>query len=194
MIARLRGKIGKGDGGDVIVDCGGVGYRVQVPLSAWEQLPENAEGTLWISTYVREDRLDLYGFPDRVTRALFERFITLPGIGPKLGLELCSVPRSVLVQAVATEDASALTSVKGIGRKTAEKLIVELKDIAEKMPDAFSLEGDAADRMPAKFDRDAIAALAQLGYASQDILRVLGTLPKDLKTTEDRVTAALRTL
>jgi holliday junction DNA helicase RuvA len=192
MIARLRGTIGKGELGVAIVDVGGVGYRVQMPLSAWEQAPEDKVSTVYISAYVREDRFDLYGFLDDGLRMLFEHLISRPGIGPKLGLELCSVPRSLLARAVAEEDPALLTSIKGIGRKSAEKLIVELKEVAEKMP---SIIADAdPTSLPAKFDLDAVAALSQLGYSSSDIVRALEKLPKDLTSTEERVTAALRTL
>lgn len=192
MIARLRGTIGKGELGVAVVDVNGVGYRVQMPLSAWEQAPEGTPVTVFVSAYVREDRFDLFGFLEDDLRVLFEHLISRPGIGPKLGLELCSVPRSLLARAVAEEDPAILTSIKGIGRKSAEKLIVELKEVAEKMP---SLVTDAgAARMPAKFDRDAVAALSQLGYGTSDIIRALEALPKDLVSTEERVTAALRSL
>jgi Holliday junction DNA helicase RuvA len=193
MIARLTGTIGKGELGTAIVDVNGVGYRVQMPLSAWEQAQEGPKTTVYISTYVREDRFDLYGFLDDGLRMLFEHLISRPGIGPKLGLELCSVPRSLLARAVAEEDPTLLTSIKGIGRKSAEKLIVELKEVAEKMPSIIADVGGGG-KMSAKFDRDAVAALSQLGYSSSDIVRALEAIPKELVTTEDRVTAALRSL
>ncbi len=193
MIAHLRGVIGKGDVGELSVDVNGVGYRVLVPLNAWETLQEGEEGTLWISTYVREDRLDLFGFADKASRTLFEQLIQRPGIGPKMGLELCGAPRSLLIRALHEEDPSVLTAIKGIGRKSAEKIVMELKDVAEKFPSAFA-HADSGKQLPAQFDRDAIAALSQLGYTSSDIIHALEKLPKNLNTTEERVTAALRAL
>ena len=117
MIAHLRGIISKGEPGEVTVDVGGVGYRVMVPLNAWDTLVDESTDILWVSTYVREDRLDLFGFTDRITRTLFEGLIGRPGIGPKLGLELCGVPRSLLAQAVQEQDGGILTSIKGIGHR-----------------------------------------------------------------------------
>jgi holliday junction DNA helicase RuvA len=193
VIALLRGIIGKEAPGEATVDVGGVGYKVHMPINAWDALLDGAEATVWVSTYVREDRLDLFGFADRLSRVLFEELIGRPGIGPRTALELCAVPRSLLSRAIYEQDASLLTSVKGIGKKTAEKLIVELKEVGEKHPDILA-EPSGGTSVPAKFDRDAIAALTQLGYATSDVLKILDTLPKELKTTEERVTAALRAL
>jgi holliday junction DNA helicase RuvA len=193
MIAHLRGTVSKGAPGEVSIDVGGVGYRVSVPVNTWDDLVETEVTTLWVSTYVREDRLDLFGFSDRATRTLFEKFIELQGIGPRMGLELCAVPRSMLLQAIAQEDASLLLSIKGIGKKTAEKLLIELKNLAEKDPLLFQ-GGEAGGALPMQFDRDAIAALSQLGFASGDIMRAIEQLPKHLETTEERVAAALRLL
>ncbi len=175
------------------MDVNGVGYGVRLPVSAWAALPDGDVATVWISTYVREDRLDLFGFADSPTRTLFEELIERPGIGPRTALEICAVPRSLLSRAIAEQDAGLLTSVKGIGKKTAEKLIVELKEVAEKHPDVFEFVSARHDT-PARFDRDAIAALTQLGYSTSEVLKVLETLPSELATTEDRVTAALRSL
>jgi len=192
MIAKLSGVIGKESPGEVIVDVGGVGYKVMLPINAWDALQDGGKGTVWVSTYVREDRLDLFGFTDRSSRILFEELISRPGIGPRMALELCAVPRSLLTRAIHEQDSAQLTNVKGIGKKTAEKLIVELKEVAEKHPSIFA---DASPHgVPAQFDRDAIAALTQLGYSASEVVRALETLPKELKTTEDRVTAALRSL
>lgn len=193
MIAHLRGTIAKGTVGNVTVDIGGVGYRVQIPIHNWELLREGALERLWITTYVREDRLELYGFLEKQLRTLFEELINRPGIGPRLALELCAVPRLVLLQALNEQDSGLLMTVKGIGKKTADKLLLELKALSEKHPEIF-LGADGRDRAHTGYDQDTIAALAQLGYSTPDILRILPTLPKKLKTTEERVTAALRAL
>jgi holliday junction DNA helicase RuvA len=193
MIAHLRGIIAKGAMGEVTVDVNGVGYRVSVPMNTWDNLEEGSLSTLWISTYVREDRLDLFGFSDSSTRTLFESLIQLQGIGPRMGLELCAVPRGMLLQAIAQDDHRLLTAIKGIGKKTAEKLLIELKNLAERQPLMF--QGvEAGGTLPAQYDRDAVAALTMLGYASTDIMQALETLPKHLNTTEERVAAALRSL
>ncbi len=149
--------------------------------------------TLWISTYVREDRFDLFGFSDAASRTMFEALIGLQGIGPRMGLELCAVPKAMLLQAITENDPKLLRSIKGIGGKTAEKLLIELKNLAEKEPMMFQ-GGTENGTISAAFDRDAVAALSQLGYASADIMESLKQIPKHLSSTEERVTAALRVL
>lgn len=192
MIASLRGLISKHDLGEVEVGVHGVGYRVRVPVHSWEQLPEGKEMKLFITSYVREDRFDLYGFTDRQTKLLFEELIERQGIGPKLGLELCAVSRSLLRQAMDENDPGILTSIKGIGRKTAEKLLIELRTLGEKYPHMF--QSSDGKMIASSFDADALAALIQLGYNRSEVMSVLSDLPKDLETTEARVTAALRSL
>lgn len=192
MIAHLRGIITRQAPGEVTVDVGGVGYRVSVPLDTWERVTGDAPQQLWISTYVREDRFDLFGFLDERSRWLFEELLSIPGIGPRTALELCSVPRGLLSMAIGKQDPAPLTAIRGVGRKTAEKLLLELKSLAEKHPDAFTgtAEGGGAPGV----DADAIAALEALGYDAPTILHALKALPPALATTEERVTAALRSL
>lgn len=194
MIGHLRGSIHRLDVPEVHVDVGGVGYRVTVPLQTWDELKEGEPAMLWIFSYIREDRFDLYGFPDRAGRTLFEEFLKLDGIGPKMAMELCNVPRSLLLRAVTDEDFSILNNVKGVGKKTAEKLLVELKSLLEKKPDILGTSTEAGGAARAEFDKDAIATLSTLGYDTQTILRALKDLPTELATTEQRVEAALRSL
>ena len=191
MISHLRGSVHKMDPGEVTVDVAGVGYRVSVPLDVWDELREAEPRMLWVSTYVREDRLELFGFADLEGRMLFEELIKLAGVGPKLGLELCAVPRGLLRQAMNENSVSLLTSIKGVGKKTAEKLLVELRSLAERKPAILIARG-----MPVsgRFDQDAIAALTALGYDSSTAIQLLKDLPKNLETTEERVAAALRSL
>lgn len=180
------------DPGEVTVDVGGVGYRVAVPLDVWDELKEAQPRMLWVSTYVREDRFDLFGFADRDGQILFEELIKLTGIGPKLGLELCAVPRILLKQAMEEQNVALLTSIKGVGRKTAEKLLLELRSLAERKPQIFMVKGMTSAR--GEFDQDAIAALTALGYDSSTAIGMLKDLPPEVKTTEERVAAALRSL
>jgi Holliday junction DNA helicase RuvA len=192
MIAHLRGSVHKTEPGEVTVDVGGVGYRVSVPLDVWDELAEAEPRMLWISTYVREDRLDLYGFADREGRTLFEELLKLSGIGPRLGLELCAVPRTIVKQAMEEQNAGLLMTIKGIGKKTAEKLLLELRSLAERKPQIFNVKSAGVWR--GEFDQDAIAALTALGYDSSTAIKTLKDLPAELKTTEERVAAALRSL
>jgi Holliday junction DNA helicase RuvA len=194
MFSHLRGTVSKRTPGQLSVDVGGVGYRVLTPMTTWDDVSEDSEVLLHVSPYVREDRFDLFGFNDARSRDLFEALLNLQGVGPKLGLELCDVPRTLLAQAVHDEDATLLTSIKGIGKKTAEKLLLELKSLAERDPDALSGVSGTSAELGARYDQDAAAALTQLGYRREDVLTVLAQLPADLRTTADRVTAALRSL
>ncbi|MDD5041224.1 MAG: Holliday junction branch migration protein RuvA [Candidatus Peribacteraceae bacterium] len=192
MIAHLHGTVTRHSPGEATVDVGGVGYRVLVPPDVWEQLEEGATAKLWISTFVREDRFDLFGFLSPLSRTLFEELLGIPGIGPRTALEICSVPRSLIGMAIREKDASPLTSIKGIGKKTAEKLLVELKSLAEKLPALFM--GTDAGAVYVAMDPDAVAALEALGYDAPTITHALKSLPADLASTEDRVAAALRSL
>jgi Holliday junction DNA helicase RuvA len=191
MISHLRGTATKSTPGEAVIDVAGVGYGVMLPMQDWDVIKDGSGVFLHVFTYVREDRFELYGFLEHGTRTLFEHLIALSGIGPRMGLELCSVPRSLMSKAIHEKDPRLLQSVKGVGKKSAEKLLLELSSLAERAPEIFL--GDM--RTPgAQFDQDTIAALSQLGFATQDILRVLESLPADLTTTEERVAAALRTL
>ncbi len=192
MIAHLRGIVHRLKQEEVSIDVGGVGYRVFVPISVWDSLKEDEETELRITTYVREDRMDLFGFVEENDRILFERFIAMSGIGPRLALELCAVPKSMLMQAIGSQEPKLLTSVKGIGKKTAEKLLVDLKSLAEKQPEIF---GASSQQLGAGgIDQDAVDALKNLGYDTSTILNAIKDLPQDLETTEERVAAALRSL
>lgn len=191
MFAHLRGVIGKAHPGEVSVDVQGAGYRVSVPVDAWDDLQDGETATLWIAPYVREDRFELYGFTDESTRGLFQELTQISGIGPRTGLEICGVPRGLILKAIQENDHAPLTAIKGIGRKTAEKLLVELKSLAERHPHLF---GADVGSDVAKYDQDAIAALVQLGYGQHDVLRALEQLPPEARSTEERVTAALRSL
>lgn len=193
MIITLKGRIERMGMGEVRCETNGVGYHVHVPVNTWESLNEDAEEFLWIHTYVREDRFDLFGFSDKNTRTLFGLLIGQSGIGPRTALELCAVPRELLAKSANDDDITLLTGVKGIGKKTAEKLLVEIRSLMEKQPDIFN-GIQAAPSSKHEFDQDAISALRSLGYDGPSILEILKSLPDDLATTEDRVAAALRSL
>jgi holliday junction DNA helicase RuvA len=192
MISRLKGTIEKSIPGKVIIDVQGVGYDVSMPINDWEKVTQGAEETVEISTYVREDRFSLFGFRDSGGRALFEKLIDMSGIGPRTALEICAVSRDLLLAAISKQDAGLLTSIKGIGKKTAEKLLLDLKNLCENQPDL--LGKTKGDTHSGSYDQDVIDALSTLGYNTPTILRALKELPADLATTEDRVAAALRSL
>ncbi|MBP9773744.1 MAG: Holliday junction branch migration protein RuvA [Candidatus Peribacteraceae bacterium] len=192
MIHSLRGIAHRLTPPQVSIDVQGVGYLLTVPLPVWEKVAEGQEQKLIVHTYVREDRLDLFGFLSEQDRSLFVQFISLSGIGPKLALELCSISRNLLMQAIAMQDANILAQVKGVGQKKAEKLLLELKSIYEKHPDSLTSNNPQTDNDV--IDRDALAALLSLGYDQNLALKALQAVSADHARTEDRVTAALRSL
>ena len=195
MIARLHGRILEKQPNRVIVDVGGVGYDVLVPLSTFYVCGDaGATVTLHTHTHVREDQLALYGFATTLELTMFEKLIGVSGIGPKLGLAVLSgiEPRE-LAAAITRNDVARLTAIPGVGKKTAERMCVELRD---RLPKTI----DAAPASPADALReDLVSALANLGYHRQAIDKVLDTLlpsasAKATARFEDALRAALKGL
>lgn len=173
MIAMLRGRVLRRGPDWVVVDVGGVGYRVAVPASTAAALPgPGEEVTLHTHTHVREDTLALYGFASEDELRLFEDLMTVSGIGPRLSLTALSTLRPAeFRRAIAEEDVASLTRISGVGRKTAQRMILELKGKLTPGP-----EGDAGPQAAAAFDApesDAVAALVALGYAEADAARAV---------------------
>lgn len=158
MIAHLRGKLIEKDTSRVIVDVNGVGYEVYVPLTTFSALPERgAEVSIDIHTHVREDIIALYGFSTRREQTIFEKLMTISGIGPKLAMTILS-GGSVedLVNAIKRGDLARLTAIPGVGKKTAERITLELKDKLQE----FAVT--VADRSGVEVD--VLSALENLGY------------------------------
>lgn len=182
MIALLRGSLLEKHPSRIIVDVNGIGYDVQVPLSTFYGLGEpGADVTLRIHTHVREDVLALYGFSTRVEQDLFERLISISGIGPKLALSVLSgIEPADLIRAIRTQDVVRLTAIPGVGKKTAERIGLELKDRLP--PPAVAAEPAGEPRRPEDQVReDLLSALLNLGYqrsaAEKAIDRVLKAQP-----------------
>jgi len=194
MIARLSGTLAAKSLEGVVLDVGGVGYDVRLPLSAFPGLPEvGARVTLHVHTHVREDAIHLYGFAGAEDKAVFELLIGVSGIGPRLALTLLSGMTSAdLVGAIAAGRPERLRSVPGIGKKIADRLVVELKDRIQRLPDAVRAPAPAAAPPPAAagagddVEADLLSALVNLGYtravAEKAIARVRrrGGGPADL--------------
>jgi Holliday junction DNA helicase RuvA len=163
VIARLIGTVLEKHPNRVVVDVGGVGYDVQVPLSTFYGLGEpGAAVTLRVHTHVREEVIALYGFASPLEQDLFERLISISGIGPKLALAVLSgIDPGELVRAIRTQDVARLTRIPGVGKKTAERIGLELKD---RMP-AAAAPGDQHEAGGGGGLRDdLLSALANLGY------------------------------
>jgi holliday junction DNA helicase RuvA len=167
MIGQLRGRLAEKRPNQVLIDVGGVGYLVQVPLSTFAALGElHAEVTLLIHTHVREDALALFGFVSAREKHFFELLISASGVGPSLALKILSgMSVEELVPAIRGGDLVRLTRIPGVGRKTAERIVVELKDKLDAV--AIETEKPTAAASPAGAEADVISALVNLGYEAR---------------------------
>ena len=161
MIAHLRGKLIHKQPGQAIVEAGGVGYDVAISVPTFTALPSvGAEAAMHIHTQVSDDQIALYGFLDREEKRLFERLITVGGVGPKLAIKILSgLNLELVIQAIRGQDHAQLVRIPGVGKKLAERLVVELKD---KLDDFAVAPAQAAVQGPAV--DDVLSALTNLGY------------------------------
>ncbi len=190
MIAHLSGTLLFASDRFVVVEVGGVGYKVRVALDTLRTLRENTkkEVSLWIHTSVREDALDLYGFDHQAELEFFEMLIGVSGIGPKSALGILNIaPVDHLKEAIAMGDATALTKVSGIGSKSAQKIILELRD---KLGGSINEKGGTM----LGEERDAIEGLVALGYTERDAREALKGVSAETKGTSSRIKEALKRL
>jgi len=184
MIGSIRGKITLKTDKFLIVEAGGVGYKVSISPDTLSKQKEIGDVLFWIHTHVREDILDLYGFLDREELEFFEMLIGVSGIGPKGALSILGTTTiDTLKTAIRTSDTGYLTKISGIGRKTAEKIVIELRDKLGKDVDGTSLRGEL----------DALEALKSLGYSQNEAREALKEISSDL-STQLKIKAALKIL
>jgi Holliday junction DNA helicase RuvA len=167
MIAHLKGTLLEKHPNQVIVETGGVGYDVTVPISTFSALPDaGAEVRLRIFTHVREDAIALFGFLTREEKTMFERLITVSGIGPKLAVTVLSgLPTPELIGAIRTGQVDMLVRIPGVGKKTAERMVLELRDkLADLGPGAAVAAKPPAETLSA-LEADVLSALVNLGCA-----------------------------
>lgn len=188
MIACISGKLLSKKPTVAIVDVNGVGYRLIISLNTFYALPdEGALVTVITHTHVREDQLSLFGFMATGEKEVFERLITISGVGPKLAITILSgIPHIKLIQAIGSGDLVMLTSIPGVGKKTAERLVVELKDKFADMA-ALTREESSTFTHGDGYD-DAVEALVSLGYRKNDARNAVQTVLSkdngiDLETT-----------
>lgn len=199
MIGWLQGKIiDKQTSGKVVLDVNGVGYDVEISMQAFFQL-ENETGkniSLHIHTIVREDALLLYGFLDKQERSLFRALIKVNGIGPKVAMNiLSSVGVSEFVQSIHGKNLSFLTKLPGIGKKTAERLLIEMKDSISPFLESEAgclMMSQGAEHLNAQIE--AISALEALGYKPQDASKVVKKIDDGTKNCEQLIRQALQLL
>lgn len=184
MIAFLRGRLLSKAPNQAIVECAGVGYDVSISVATFTALPvEGAEARLHIHTHVREDALALFGFAEADEKRIFEKLLTISGIGPKLAITVLSgIDAGRLVTAIRSGDHATLTRIPGIGKKTAERVVLELKD---KLDDMASAPAAATPHYGGAGD-DALSALINLGYPRPVAQKAIETaLAKDPAAAND---------
>ncbi|MDG9977607.1 MULTISPECIES: Holliday junction branch migration protein RuvA [Ectopseudomonas] len=198
MIGRLRGTLAEKQPPHLLLDVNGVGYELEVPMTTLYRLPAVGEPlTLHTHLVVREDAHLLYGFFEKRERELFRELIRLNGVGPKLALALMSgLEVDELVRCVQAQDTAALVKVPGVGKKTAERLLVELKDRFKAWESIPSIAPLVAEPQLAQAvssaENDAVSALISLGYKPQEASRAVAAVKEDGMSSEDLIRRALR--
>ncbi len=178
MIALLSGRIVHKSPDHIIIDVNGVGYRVQIPFSTYYELPEEGTVTLHIHTSVREDAIHLYGFRTRLEKSFFQLLISVSGIGPRLARDILSnIQPGQLAQALSQGNIRTLSAIPGIGKKTAERLILELKEKVGKLDMASAATPAPLSEPGDEILDDVVSALLNLGYKEQQVRRAIAALP-----------------
>ena len=192
MIAKINGTLERKVPGEVIINVGGVGYQVFIPLSVFYRLPEvGGAVSLYIHTHLREDALQLFGFLEHEEKQVFLFLNSVTGIGPKLAINILSgIPAEELARALKEGDQPRLVSIPGVGKKLAERMIVELRDKFLTMPAEEMGRSDGSQPM-----RDAISALVNLGYRQGDAEKSVREITRNgEKTLAEVLKEALRRL
>lgn len=188
MIARLHGILLEAEFTRCVIDVQGVGYEAQIPLSTFDKLPrEGEEATLHVSTQVREDAITLFGFATADEKRLFETLLTVSGIGGKLALAILSgLPPESLCSAIAAGDVKLLAKINGVGKRTAERLVVDLRDRIGKLGLhwASAAAPVKADDPKAGAVGDALMALGQLGFKSDQAGKIVSEIAASLPEAE----------
>ena len=200
MIGRLRGILAEKKTTHLILDVNGLGYEIEVPMTTLYLLPPVGEPlTLHAHLVVREDAQLLYGFISWRDRDFFRELIRLNGVGPKLAIALMSsLEVDELVRAVSSQDTSSLTKVPGVGKKTAERLLVELKDrfqAWEFIPGMFAFvpnHSDMPEAQVASSESDAVSALISLGYKPQEASKAMSAIKDKNLSSEEMIRRALK--
>lgn len=204
MIGRLRGTLIEKMATEILIECHGIGYEVTMPMTSIYALGEvNQEATLYTHFVVREDAQLLYGFANKVERKLFRLLIKVNGVGPKLGLAILSgMSADQFVSCVIQDDLSTIVKIPGVGKKTAERLLIEMRD---KLKDWQTDSSDAlVHMMPTDVNQantfvsdnkgDAINALVSLGYSQQQADKAVKSVFEANKTSEDLIRNALKAM
>ena len=191
MIGSLRGRLAAKQAPHIMIECQGVGYEVETPMSTFLDLPAIGK-ELFIHTHmlVREDAQLLYGFASEAERALFRTLLKISGVGAKMGLAILSaMSEADFRRCVEYEDTNSLVKIPGVGKKTAERLIIEMRD---KFKDSTGVPNPDRVAAPANPKSEAVDALVALGYKVNEVNKLIGNMDVDGKSAEDIIRQALR--
>lgn len=189
MIAYLKGKILKKTDKGVILSTGNIGYFVNMPTPLLDTCKNSEEKEFFIHSHIREDAFDLYGFQTENELNFFKDLISITGIGPKLAMEILSAPMEQIKAAIANEDTDFICGIRGIGQKTAKRIVLELKSKIEKESTRIL---DSDYKGSKDLNSDAMEALLRLGYDRKQITQTIRTMPKDITKAEEIITHFLK--
>ena len=194
MIGSIRGRLAIKLPPQVIVDCGGVGYEIETPMSTFLELPEvGSDVFLHTHLIVREDAHTLYGFATTAEKLLFRSLLKVNGVGAKMGLAILSgMTVDGFTRCVQQEDTAALVKIPGVGKKTAERLIIEMRDRLDATSGSESVATPGGGDNGARARGEAFDALSALGYKPAEVKRLLNGMDTEAMSAEDIIRAALR--
>jgi Holliday junction DNA helicase RuvA len=195
MIGFVRGRLISRHPPQLLIDVQGLGYELDAPMTTFYDLPEvGSEVALYTHLVVREDAHTLYGFARLAERSLFRELIKISGVGPRLALAILSgMNAAAFIQCVQAGDSAALTRVPGVGKKTAERLVIELRDrLSERRQDVALTAEPGAEGRPADAVEEAVSALVALGYKPQEASRMVGAVAVQSQSSEEIIRQALQ--
>ena len=197
MIAYVKGKVIDEFDGGVVLENNGIGYEILCSATAAAKLSANKEGAVYTYFQLRADRVSLYGFDNKAEKAMFIKLISVSGVGPKLGISVLSgMSLTDLATAIATSDVKSLSRIKGLGKKTAERIVLELREKISADEDGVLISpSGATNTVLSSEDEDAVIALTELGFSSADSRKAVQKAKEaGAKTAQEVISAALRSM
>lgn len=197
MIAYVKGKVIDEFEGGVVIENNGIGYEILCSATAAAKLSANKEGAVYTYFQLRDDGVSLYGFDNKAEKAMFIKLISVSGVGPKLGISVLSgMSLTDLATAIATSDVKSLSRIKGLGKKTAERIVLELREKISADEDGVLISPvGATNTVLSSEDEDAVIALIGLGFSSADSRKAVQKAREaGAKTAQEVISAALRSM
>jgi len=187
LISKIRGKVEYIRDNYAVIETGGIGYKIFLTDISLGRVVKKDEADFFIHTHVKEDQLALFGFETLEELEIFELLLSISGIGPKAGLGILTIATPATIKsAIVNEDSSILTKVSGIGKKTAERVILELKNKVDALPEKQQKEAQSG--------QDVIEALISMGYSATEARQAIRSIPKDIKDESQQIKLALKAM